>query len=195
MGGSEFIGISEHLKFLGRTWAYTGGSDLALQVVIWTIVFNFINAVTQFVLIALDQQKYLTRAIAAVVVFNVLGNILLIPVAGYVGAALVTICSELLLFVPLQLGIRRHLGQVGWIPLVWKPATGLIVMSALSGALLHLGFSIWLTGLFAGFGYLGTLYVTGEFTQLLAQLPLSDLKSFFQVGGSPVVAPAEAKDD
>lgn len=195
VGGSEFIGISEHLKFLGRTWAYTGGSDLALQVVIWTIVFNFINAVTQFVLIALDQQKYLTRAIAAVVVFNVLGNILLIPVAGYVGAALVTICSELLLFVPLQLGIRRHLGQVGWIPLVWKPATGLIVMSALSGALLHLGFSIWLTGLFAGFGYLGTLYVTGEFTQLLAQLPLSDLKSFFQLGGSPVVAPAEAKDD
>ena len=192
VGGTEFIGVEEQVTFFRWTWSYTGGSDLALQVVIWTILFNFINAVTQYVLIALDQQRYLTRAFAAVVVFNVLGNVLLIPVAGYVGAALVTIGSELFLFVPFQLGIRRHLGHVGWLPLVWKPVAGLVVMSALSMALLSMGISVWLTGAAAALGYVGTLYVTGEFSQLLTQLPLSDLRAFVQIGGPSGPATSDA---
>lgn len=191
VGGSEFVDIPEQLKFLGRSWAYTGGSDLALQVVIWTIVFNFINAVTQYVLIALDQQKYLTRAFLAVVVFNVVGNALLIPIAGYVGAALVTICSELFLFVPFQIGIRRHLGSVGWGPLVWRPMAGLAIMALLSWLFLSLGTSIWLTGVIAAIGYIGTLYFTGEFSNLLAQLPISGMKSFFQLKG-PTAGPDSA---
>ena len=181
VGGSEFIDIPEQLTFLDWTWPYTGGSDLALQVVIWTIVFNFINAVTQYVLIALDQQKYLTRAFVAVVIFNVIGNALLIPIAGYVGAALVTICSEIFLFVPFHIGIRRHLGNVGWISLVWKPIAGLVVMSILSVSLLSLGVTIWLAGAVAAIGYLGTLFLTGELSLLLSQLPISEMKSFFQL--------------
>ncbi len=185
VGGTEFVGIQEQLTLFHWTWTYTGGSDLALRVVIWTIVFNFVNAVTQYVLIALDQQRYLTRAFAAVVVFNVLGNAVLIPIAGYVGAALVTIASELFLFVPFHLGIRRHLGQVGWMSLVWKPAAGLAVMSMVAMGLAALGISVWWAGLAATLGYVGTLHLTGEFSQLLAQLPLADLKSFVRIRGAP----------
>ncbi len=194
VGGAEFVGIPEQVTFFRWTWSYAGGSDLALQVVIWTIVVNFVNAVTQYVLIALDQQRYLTRAFAAVVVFNVLGNVLLIPIAGYVGAALVTICSELFLFVPFHRGIRRHLGPVGWLPLVWKPATGLVVMSILSLALRSMGVNVWLTGMAAALGYVGTLYGTGEFSQLLAQLPFASLKSLFQTRGhtGPIASDVDA---
>ena len=180
VGGAEFIDVEESVTLLNRTFHYTGGSHLALQVVIWTIVLNFINALTQYVLIALDQQRYLTRAFAQVVIFNIVGNILFIPTFGYVGAAVVTILSELFLFVPFQIGIRRHLGEVGWWALVWKPGLGLGAMLVIHLVLHALGWSPWLTGLAAGAGFLGTLYLTGELKELLAFLPWQNLKDLIR---------------
>ena len=183
VGGAEFLGITETFEVLGRSYTFTGGSHLALQVVIWTIVFNFINAVTQYVLIALDQQRYLTKAFIAVVVFNAVGNLLLIPVFGYTGAAVVTILSEMFLFIPFQIGIRRHLGRVVWPPLVWKPAVGLAVMAVLSAGLDQLGWSVWMIFLVAGVAYLATLYATGEVRYLMERLPLSNLKALIKPAG------------
>ncbi len=180
VGGSEFIDIEESVTVLNRTFRYIGGSHLALQVVIWTIVLNFINALTQYVLIALDQQQYLTKAFAQVVIFNIVGNLLFIPTFGYVGAAVVTILSELFLIVPFQIGIRRHLGQVGWLPLLWKPGLGLGAMLAIHLALHHLGWNPWLSGVAAGIGFVGVLYVTGELKDLLALLPWRNLKALIR---------------
>ena len=183
VGGAEFLGIEETFEVLGRSYTFTGGSHLALQVVIWTIVFNFINAVTQYVLIALDQQRYLTKAFIAVVVFNAVGNLLLIPVFGYTGAAVVTILSEMFLFIPFQAGIRRHLGTVDWMPLIWKPTVGLAVMVALSAGLGHLGWSVWIIFLAASAAYMATLYATGEVRYLMERLPLSNLKALIKPAG------------
>lgn len=181
VGGAEFIDIAESVTLFQQTFTYTGGSGLALQVVIWTIVLNFINAVTQYVLIALDQQRYLTRAFALAVLFNIGGNALLIPRFGYVGAAVVTILSELFLFIHFHLGIRRHLGRVGWLPLCWKPVLGLAVMTVMAWGLHALDLNVWLIGVATGMGYLGTLYATGELTQLAAQMPLAQFRSLIQL--------------
>lgn len=178
VGGSEFIDVPDRLTFLNWSRPFVGGSDLALQVVIWTIVLNFINAVTQYVLISLDQQRYLTRGFFMVVIFNVVGNALLIPVAGYVGAAVVTILSELFLFVLFGLGIRKHLGQVGWLSLLWKPGLGLAVMVLIWAGLHVAGIGIWLTGAAAAAAYVATLFLTGEATQMLRRVPLRELRSF-----------------
>ena len=183
VGGAEFLGVEETFEVLGRSYTFSGGSHLALQVVIWTIVFNFINAVTQYVLIALDQQRYLTKAFIAVVVFNAVGNLLLIPVFGYTGAAVVTILSEMFLFIPFQAGIRRHLGTVVWMPLIWKPTVGLAVMVALSAGLGHLGWSVWIIFLAASAAYMATLYATGEVRYLMERLPLSNLKALIKPAG------------
>ncbi len=181
VGGTEFIDIDESVTWLGRTFFYTGGSHLALQVVIWTIVLNFINALTQYVLIALDQQRYLTRAFAQVVIFNIVGNVLFIPIFGYVGAAAVTILSELFLFVSFQRGIRRHLGHVVWWSLIWKPGLALGTMLVIHLVLQPLGWSPWFTSLAASVGFLGTLYATGELQELLALLPWHNLKALIRV--------------
>ena len=183
VGGAEFLGVEETFEVLGRSYTFTGGSHLALQVVIWTIVFTFINAVTQYVLIALDQQRYLTKAFIAVVVFNAVGNLLLIPVFGYTGAAVVTILSEMFLFIPFQAGIRRHLGTVVWMPLVWKPAVGLAVMAVLAAGLSHLGWSVWIIFLATSAAYMATLYATGEVRYLMERLPLSNLKALIKPAG------------
>ena len=49
---------------------YLPASAVALQILIFFLPFSFINGVTQYVLIALDLQRLITRAFAATVVFN-----------------------------------------------------------------------------------------------------------------------------
>ena len=85
-----------------RRSASAAAQHWPLQVMIWSIPVGFVNSVTQYVLIAADQQRYLTRAFIAGVLFNLAGNLLLIPVFSYIGAAVVTILSEFCLLLPFQ---------------------------------------------------------------------------------------------
>jgi O-antigen/teichoic acid export membrane protein len=92
-----------------------GGSDLALQVIIWSIPIGFVNSVTQFVLIAVNQQHFLTRAFIFGVVFNTVGNLLLIPYLRLHRRRLVTILSEFSLLFPFYYSVRRNVGTVPWL--------------------------------------------------------------------------------
>jgi O-antigen/teichoic acid export membrane protein len=102
-----------------------------LKVMIWYMPFGFINSVTQYVLIALDRQRFLTRAFAIGLVFNVVANMLLIPRFGYMAAAYVAVASELALLIPFGLGVRRYLTRIPWVSWVWKPALCTIPVLAL----------------------------------------------------------------
>jgi O-antigen/teichoic acid export membrane protein len=106
-----------------------------LRVMIWYMPFGFINSVTQYVLIALDQQRFLTRAFAIGLVFNVTANLLLIPRFGYMAAAYVAVASELALLIPFGLGVRRYLMRIPWVSWVWKPALCTIPVLVLVTAL------------------------------------------------------------
>jgi hypothetical protein len=85
VGGAQYLDVPGVFTIFGRD-PYMGGADLAFQVIIWSIPIGFVNSVTQYVLIAVNQQHYLTRAFVLGVVFNIVGNLILIPRLGYVGA-------------------------------------------------------------------------------------------------------------
>jgi len=104
-----------------------------LSVMIWYMPIGFINSVTQYVLIALDQQRFLTRAFFIGLIFNVIANIVLINRFGFMAAAYVAIASELALLIPFYVGIRKHLAALPWFQLLWKQ-----VLSALPMALILL---------------------------------------------------------
>jgi O-antigen/teichoic acid export membrane protein len=130
VGGGQYLGITETARIFGREFTYVGGSDLALQVIIWSIPIGFVNSVTQYVLIAVDQQHYLTRAFILGVVFNVVGNLIMIPRLGYVGAALVTILSEFSLLFPFYASVRRNVGVVPWVGIFLRPLLATASMGA-----------------------------------------------------------------
>ena len=100
--------------------AYLQATPL-LAVMIWYMPFGFINSVTQYVLIALDQRSFLTRAFAIGLTFNVIANLLLIELVGYRASSFVMVASELALLVPFAWGVHRHLAPTPWLQLVWKP--------------------------------------------------------------------------
>ena len=163
LGGTQYLNIPETFHFFGWEIPHVGGSDLALSVIIWSIPIGFVNSVTQYVLIAVNQQRYLTKAFIIGVVFNVVGNILVIPGFGYVGAAVVTILSEFSLLFPFYYSIKRHVGVVPWLSIYGGPALAVAIMGLAIYAINTLGVNIWGSVVVGMVVYLLALLVTGVF--------------------------------
>jgi O-antigen/teichoic acid export membrane protein len=108
------------ISILGGS-AFLPHSATALQLMVWSIPIGWINSVTNYVLIAVDQQRFLTRAFVVGLTFNLIANFVFIPLYDYRAAAIITILSELVLLIAFYLGIRQHLAPVPWLNLLWRP--------------------------------------------------------------------------
>jgi O-antigen/teichoic acid export membrane protein len=124
--GTVFI-ARELIGIFGGS-AYLPDSEIALQFLIWFLPFSFVNSVTHYVLIALGQQRFLTKAFILGVAFNVVANLIAIPPLSYVGAALITIFSEIVLLLPFYYGVRQNLASIPFLSIVWRPALAAGVM-------------------------------------------------------------------
>jgi O-antigen/teichoic acid export membrane protein len=144
---TEFIGGAQYLP--------EGAGALVLM--IWSIPIGWMNSLTQYALVALDMQRHILRAFIAAVIFNIGTNLLLIPEYGYIAAAITTIASELVLFIPFGLLMERGLGgRIAWGELLWRPALA-------GGAMLLVGFGLmplspWL-GALVGAGVYGVVLI------------------------------------
>ena len=129
---------------------YLPHGALALQIVIWSIPIGWINSVTNYVLIALGQERVQIRAFIIAVTFNVVANLILLPTFSYRAAAATTIISEVLLLFIFSIYLRRRMAAVGWLRLLWRPVVVTLVMIALMilGAMVHTALGL-LLGLLA----------------------------------------------
>jgi O-antigen/teichoic acid export membrane protein len=83
---------------------FVAGPDFAasapvLQILIWAVGGSFLNSVMIYSLIAAGHQKRLILPYLLTTAFNVTMNLLLIPRFSYIGAAYVTVATELLVLV------------------------------------------------------------------------------------------------
>jgi len=157
--GTPFI-AQELILLLGGQ-QYLPQSRIALQIVIFFFPLSCINQVTQYVLIALDQQRFLTKAFAIGVTFNLMANLIMIPKFGYQGAAIVTVLSELALLVPFYYCVRKNLRPLPWVSLTWRPALASAGMASLMWLLRDL--TPLLVVPVAGLAYLALLVPMGAF--------------------------------
>ena len=122
--------LAEPLMMLFAGPAYVPQAAWALRVLIWFLPFSFVNGVTQYVLIAVDRQRFLTIAFFVATAFNLAANLFLIPRTSYLGAALVTVLSETVLLGPFWWAVTRSLPPVSLERLVWRPALAAAGMAA-----------------------------------------------------------------
>ncbi len=134
-----FTLLAEPLTLLLGGARYLPDGAIALQLMIWSIPFGWINSVTQYALIALGLQRLITRAFAGAVLFNIAANLIFIPQYGFQAAALATIASELALLAPFLFLLKRELTDLRVHSLLWRPLVALAVMGL---ALLILGTSL-----------------------------------------------------
>lgn len=149
------LGARELVLLLGGP-EYLPGGAVALQLMSWSMVIGWINSLTQYVLISLNQQRYLMRAYVLALSFNFIANLLLMPRFGYQASALLHTAAELMLFIPFVLRLHQQIGRLNWWQILGKPVTAvacaapvaalLLPMSrlaALLGTLLVYGVAIW----------------------------------------------------
>jgi O-antigen/teichoic acid export membrane protein len=152
---------------------YLPGSRIALQLMVWSIPIGWINSLTQYVLIALDRQRYLTRAYAFGFAFSLITNLIFIPRYSYRASALLHIFAELALFVPFVLGVHNKLGRLKWGEMLGKPLLALSGALLIALALLTLGRSWALLGAVVSYPLLAwrlNVLTTEERAQLLPAL-------------------------
>lgn len=132
--GTTLIAPEIILLFAGPD--YLPHAALALQVLIWFLPFSFVNGATQYLLIAIDRQRFITLSFLIATLFNTVTNLLLIPVLGYLGAAITTVASEWVLMIPFWHCVRRHLPPIPLARLAWRPLTASAIM----------GLEVWMLG-------------------------------------------------
>ncbi len=125
--GTTIIAHQLVVTFFGEAFA---PSAFALQIIIWFLPLSYVNSLTHYVLIAANQQRYLTGVFLVGAVFNTVVNIIVIPIYGFAGAAVVTIISEVVLLVPFLWAIERHVGHASLLRISAKPALAAIFMGA-----------------------------------------------------------------
>ena len=139
---AQYLNVPLELTFMGRSVIIDGGSDLALRILIWSIPIGFVNSVTQYVLIAVNQQHFLTRAFLMGVSFNIVGNLIAIPRFGYVGAAVVTIFSEFSLLFPFYYSVGKHVGVAPWARILGPTLGATAVMLGVTLLLVRMGVNV-----------------------------------------------------
>lgn len=90
---------------------YTGkylNAAVALKILVWSGVFTFANFLAGYALVIAHRQKFGIFVSIAALVLNVALNLLLIPIYGIEGAALVTVATELCVSLMLYIHIFRH---------------------------------------------------------------------------------------
>ncbi|MCS6862341.1 MAG: flippase [Abditibacteriales bacterium] len=114
-------------KYVGAKFA---GSVLALQIVIWAVVFIFPSAVFGYVFTALHRQKLFTVCSAACLGINIALDLLLIPRWQHIGACVGTVTAEMVLFALGAFYLARFVGTVSWSQVAFKPLLAAAVMGA-----------------------------------------------------------------
>src|SRR5207249_10573089 len=109
--------------------AFLPHAALALQIPIWFVPFSFTNGLLQYVLISVNQQRFVTLAFVVAVVYNVTLNLILVPRWSYLGAAIVTVLSEIVLLGPFWFAVGRHVEPLRVLPLAWRPAVAALLMA------------------------------------------------------------------
>ncbi|MFC1810813.1 flippase [Patescibacteria group bacterium] len=85
------------------------GSDIALQIVLFSFVLIALNVIFNFTLIAIGKQAHLVWINGICATFNIIANLIVIPILGFRGAAMATVASEILVFILVFTTARRFL--------------------------------------------------------------------------------------
>lgn len=166
--------------------AFLPHGAVALRLMVWSILFGWFNSLTNYVLIALNRQRYVFWASGARVAFTLAANLLLTAQYSYVASAGILIAGELLLAVLFAADLRRQIGAVNWWQTLGRPVlaglgTGAVTAGAALGSpLLALAAAILVYPLLA----VGLGVFTPQERALLGSLLPAPLRRLGAVEGS-----------
>lgn len=103
-------------------------SGRVLQIIIWSVLFLFLNVPSARLMIVAGKQRELARFAVASMSTNLLLNVLFIPSLSYVGAAWARLASATLFFILIYAHAYRHLMRFNLLTILPRPAIASVVM-------------------------------------------------------------------
>lgn len=117
-------------EFLSRLSEGFMGSDIAFSILIFALLFQFLNVLFAFILISIDKQTKLLYINGACVIFNLITNIIFIPKYGFAAAAVTSVLSELFILILTYFTAKKYLKfSINWLSLL-KITVSAFVMGA-----------------------------------------------------------------
>ena len=150
--GTTLIADSLVLALFGYEYA---NSIIALQILIWAGAMLFITYTWGSVLGAIDKPELTAYSLLICVIVNVSLNLYLIPHYSYVGAAIATVITEIVLFMLYYYHILNNGIKINIFNLFYKPFTASVIM----------GISIYMIK--------NTIYSLSNFHQIIIIVPLA----------------------
>ena len=131
----------------------------AMQILIWTIVFLFINGVATSLLNSIGKEVSVTKIYVVAAVFNIVLNYFMIPVLSYNGAAITTVLSEILILILMMYSISKTEYKPDLSLL--KTVVKLIICGVILSIVLYLAnVSLWLAIPMGLVVYVASLFIT-----------------------------------
>ncbi len=104
-------------------------SILALQILVWALVFMFVNYLMGYLLNSIDKQKLFTISTGLSAALNIILNFMLIPLYSYKGAAAATVITEMFNFMLLFYFTSKNGFRINLLKMIYKP----IIATSLMG--------------------------------------------------------------
>ena len=125
--------------FFGQEYAV---ASPILSILIWTVCILFINTVGNILLNASHKEFAVTKIYAIAAAFNIIMNFILIPSFSYIGAAITTVLSDMLIFI-IQKYILHKIGHKPNKKLYYDGGKIIIASAILGFALYYLNLNMW----------------------------------------------------
>jgi len=103
-------------------------SIIILQILIWAIPITFLNYIFGTILPAMNRQNMLLKVTFMAMILNIALNLVFIPTYSYVGAAVVTVFTELFIFILCLLILSRTFSKVRIQEVFFKPVVASLIM-------------------------------------------------------------------
>jgi len=103
-------------------------SASALQILIWSVMFVFLNYVLSYLLLSTSNQKLNMISVFIGTITNIILNCMLIPMFSYVGAAVATVVASALLFTINFYFVSTRLQPIPIHKIAAKPIIGGLIM-------------------------------------------------------------------
>lgn len=140
----------------GSTYAL---ASAPMQILIWTVVFLFINGVATSLLNSIGKEYDVTKIYIIAAIFNIVVNYFLIPKYTYIGASIATVLSEILI-----LGLMMHsISKTEYNPdmSLLKTVIKLVICGIILAIVLYLiNLSLWLAIPIGLIVYIISLFLT-----------------------------------
>lgn len=153
IAGSDFTTIHT----IGPVWGIPATSGFALQILIVAVGISFLSHLFGYTVISLGQQKKLVWPNLVLVFFNIGLNLILIPKISYIGAAITTVLTEMLVVLLYFAVMRRFFDKKIHLQILWKVIFSGIVLGLVLKFLSFL--ALWYLVPLGGLVYFLSLYL------------------------------------